>query len=117
MICYSPEHASDIEFAMHVPVAIPDLATRPDELGRILDEYIAEAQADFGVTCDLSPLQRAWVAEHATDHPSLDKILRRILALRTNKRPAAAARQLGMAQVSLFRWMRRHGLTRQLMES
>lgn len=114
-VCSSREdHEDEIERAILAPIEVPDLATRGQELDAIIDEYVADARAALGVSCDLSQPQRAWIRGHVRSHPMLEKTALRFIALAALRYPSQAAHRLGMAPVSLSRWLRRNNISIEL---
>lgn len=94
------------------PIVVPSPRARTLELPRLLEELEQEAQEVLQeATQGLSPEDRAWLLLHATTSlPELEKAALRLLALRTSSSFAAAAARLGMAPISLRRWLHRRGL-------
>jgi hypothetical protein len=93
-------------------IDIPSLELRRAEWPRIASEYIEGAACVFGVTDDLvSPENVAWVLGHlALKEPAIsdiEKAALRLVALRVTRTMSDAARLLGMAPVSLARWIGR----------
>jgi FHA domain len=94
-------------------VVIPPLAARHPELGRIIDEYGADAAARLSsrgttATAEFTATDREWVRAHAA--ASLGEIERgtqRIVALRLGGSIARAAARLNMSHVALAEWFRR----------
>jgi hypothetical protein len=94
------------------PIVIPPLKGRSAEVPRIIAEYADEAVADLGATVRLSSADRDWVLKHsAASVCEIEKGARRLAAIRhAEDNIAAAARVLGMAPVSLARWIGRRAL-------
>jgi hypothetical protein len=95
------------------PITIPPLSHRRNELARILEEYIDDAIAEFGVPRTSFPTEdRDWVFKHASGSlPEIEKATLRLLALREaggNMNRAAA--RLGMGRWSLSKWVNRRKL-------
>jgi hypothetical protein len=99
------------------PIRIPSLKTRTKELPRIIDEYGADAVAELRVR-QMDPREtrfteadRAWViASTPRTLPEIEKATRRLVALRMSEDVPRAAEILGMAPVSLTRWIGRRQL-------
>lgn len=92
------------------PVAIPPLARRTPELARLLDESLAEAAHSLGVARpQLSEAMQRCVFDEARSLSDLDKAALRLVALRNAPNINQAAQRLGMAPVSLNRWIARRG--------
>jgi hypothetical protein len=99
------------------PIRIPSLKTRTKELPRIIDEYGADAVAQLRVRqmgpreARFTEADRAWViASTPRTLPEIEKATRRLVALRMSEDPRRAAEILGMAPVSLSRWIGRRKL-------
>jgi pSer/pThr/pTyr-binding forkhead associated (FHA) protein len=94
------------------PIVIPPLAGRASELGRIIDEYARDAIAELASPEPGFPqADRDWVREHAsTSLPEIEKATLRLVALRSSRSLSNAASRLGMAPVSLSRWIGRRQL-------
>jgi len=112
MVCYPPSRLGDIELARPTPVVVAPLAGR--DIQRMIDEYAEEARADLDMTDQITAAQATWIAAHSHDHNALETAVRRFIALSCTRGICDAAYHLGMAPVSLSRWMRRRGLTVQL---
>jgi hypothetical protein len=94
------------------PIVVPPLAMRTNELPRIVDEYAAEAIDELGAPRNgFTDADRAWVCDHAsTSITEIEKATLRIVALRASRNTSGAAARLGMAPVSLSRWVGRRRL-------
>lgn len=94
------------------PVMVPPLQSRSDEITRIIDEYTEEATFALSATVTLSSADREWILRHsASSVPEIEKGTRRLLAFRMcDDNVTAAARMLGMAPISLARWIGRRAL-------
>jgi hypothetical protein len=92
-----------------VPIEVPPLATRTGEVARIVDEYVLDATTALNTPpgC-LTRSDRQWILEQAaTTLPEIEKAALRLVALRTSPTMAHAAARLGMAPISLSRWIDR----------
>ena len=91
------------------PICVPPLATRNDELSRIIDEYVQDAIAELDASgTGFADTDHAWVREHAAGSlAEIEKATLRLVALRASSNTTIAAARLGMAQVSLVRWLGR----------
>ena len=101
------------------PIRIPSLRVRTKELPRIIDEFAADAIAELsareldGRKASFTDADRQWVIEHCPlTLPEIEKATRRLVALRMSKSLPSAADRLGMAPVSLSRWIDRRELPR-----
>jgi len=110
LICAPTAAAFDRDRA--VPITVPALGTRSEELDHIITEYADEAIAELDATrTGFLPADRDWVRMHAAASvPDLEKATRRLVAIRASRTVSAAAARLGMAPVSLSRWIGRRTL-------
>jgi len=88
---------------------VPPLAGCAAELDRVIAEYAADAVAQFGAERTGFPAtDHAWVRRHAaTSLAEIEKATLRLVAIRTSRSVSGAAARLGMAPVSLCRWLGR----------
>jgi hypothetical protein len=90
-------------------IEIPSLRVRANEVDRIIDEYAAEAFVALGVReaefleIDRERVRRYW----ASSLPEIERATMRLIAVRSSRYLAHAAERLGMASVSLTRWLGR----------
>ncbi|HEX3762597.1 MAG TPA: hypothetical protein VHW23_28035 [Kofleriaceae bacterium] len=94
------------------PIVVPRLSDRRAEIGRIIDEYAEDAMTDLGTPRSKFPaVDHAWVREHASGSlPDIEKATLRLVALRASRNLSSAAARLGMATISLTRWIGRRRL-------
>lgn len=95
-----------------VPINVPPLASRLDEIDRIIGEYagdaIRELEAPQGIFTDAD---RDWVRMYsAKSLPDIEKGTMRVTAINLSRNLSNAAERLGMAPVSLSRWIGRRTL-------
>ena len=99
------------------PIRIPSLRTRMDELPRIIDEYGHDAVVELRARetrpreVSFTAADRAWVLDHSPlTLPELEKTALRLVAIKMSENLHRAADRLGMAPVSLQRWIGRRTL-------
>lgn len=95
------------------PIVVPDLAARAGDLDRVIAGFAADALARIGCPdTGFSAADHAWVREHAARTlGELEKATLRLTALRAaGGNVYEAARRIGMAGVSLSRWIGRRRL-------
>ena len=94
------------------PIVVPPLSSRPQDITRIIDEYADEAAAAMSAAIHLTAADRDWILRSSASSISeVEKGTRRLLAIRQHDdNIAAAARALGMAPISLARWVGRRAL-------
>ena len=105
------EALEECERCRVTPIVLPHLSDRRAEIDRIIDEYAEDAVVDLCVPrSNFLPADHAWVREHAaTSLHEIEKATLRLVALRVSPTLSGAAARLGMAGVSLSRWIgRRH---------
>jgi hypothetical protein len=97
------------------PIEVPALAQRAGELPRVVDEYVFDAVVELAPTSRtlaVTDRDRQWLIEHAArmSLAEIEKATLRLVALRSSPNLSQAAARLGMAAVSLHRWMGRRRL-------
>jgi len=102
----------DCDLHLAAPITVPPLTSRLDELGQIITEYAEDAIAELGAPrTGFLPADRDWVRLHsASSLPDIEKATLRLVAIRESRNLSAAAARLGMAPVSLSRWIGRRKL-------
>jgi hypothetical protein len=110
-ICAGQLGAPHPPIILPAPLAVPPLAGRSAEMDRIIAEYAGDAIAEL----DASPSSfaaddHAWVRDHAASSlAEIEAATIRLVTLRTSRNLSHAAARLGMAPVSLLRWLGRRG--------
>jgi hypothetical protein len=93
------------------PVSIPPLTSRANELGRVVDEYAADAALTLGARDPLPRSDREWILTHsATTLAEIEKSTARLVAVRKAGTVVGAAELLGMSHSALSRWLARREL-------
>jgi hypothetical protein len=97
------------------PIEVPSIVTRAGELPRSVDEYVFDAIVELAPPRDLTlnERDRNWLLEHAATSSlaEIEKATLRMVALRCSANLSHAAARLGMAPVSLSRWVARRKLS------
>ena len=106
------ESHGDPEFALALPISIPSLLARHEEVPRIVEEYCTDAALALGLRNPEAVMGiRQWVTHHATANiPEIEQAAYRLTALRVATSVEGAAQRLGVAADVLRSWMSRHGL-------
>jgi DNA-binding protein Fis len=114
IICADARFDTDPFLALPVPILVPSLITRMSEVPRIIDEYAADAIKELGAREEcFTETDRQWVLEHCQlTLAEIEKATLRIVAIRMSRNRSRAAERLGMAPVSLTRWIGRRELPR-----
>ena len=91
------------------PLAVPPLTERSAELDRIIAEYAGDAIAELAApSSSFTADDHAWVRDQAAASlAEIEKATLRLVTLRTSRSLSHAAERLGMAPVSLHRWLGR----------
>jgi hypothetical protein len=90
------------------PLEIPPLAARASDSHRLLQEALDEAATALGTGClRLTCHARRGVLHGVASFADLEKTALRIIALASAPNPSQAAVRLGIALVSLTRWLHR----------
>lgn len=94
-------------------ITIPALRSRGrEQIENVVREYLLEAVAELGSSKPLAPSDHQWMMEHSAEtFADVIKGARRIIALRMEGTVLGAATRLGMAPVSLRRWLGRRGMS------
>lgn len=92
-----------------VPILVPPLSTRLNELPRIIAEYAADALATLGADASgFTDADQAWVLDHAAETlPAIETATLRLVAFRFAGTVTGAAKLLGTSHVALSRWFKR----------
>jgi hypothetical protein len=114
IVCADAHFDTHPFLVLPAPIRVPPLTTRTKELPRIVDEYAADAITELGAhAADFTADDKAWVLAHrALTLEEIEKATLRLVALRMSKTLPHAAERLGMAPVSLSRWIGRRKLPR-----
>jgi hypothetical protein len=112
VVCSTADEEVDPLLVLPAPIWIPPLGTRREELPRIVEEYAADAIAAMGGSeAHFTDRDRVWTLEHGSSTLSeIEKTTLRLVALRSSRNVSNAAARLGMAPVSLSRWIDRRRL-------
>lgn len=104
-------YISIIDHVKPAPVVIPSLREVGERLGPMIDEYVCDAIYEFDALdgC-VDNDDKKWIAENIDCIADIEKFAMRLVALRRSGTLCNAAKRLGMASVSLDRWVRRHGM-------
>jgi hypothetical protein len=89
------------------PIRVPPLASRGDELAKLVDAYADDARAELGSPAPFTASHRSWVMEHCTTLPAIEVATRRLVAIQRAGSVAGAAALLGMGHTSLGEWLHR----------
>jgi hypothetical protein len=112
IVCADGRYNTHPFLTLPVPIRVPSLRTRTSELPRIIDEYALDAIAALGARdgC-FTDDDRTWIIEHSPlTLPEIEKATLRLVAIRASRNMSGAAARLGMAPVSLSRWIGRRKL-------
>jgi FHA domain len=101
---------ADATSLLSLPITVPGLAARYDELPRIIDEYTRDAAQVFGCRIDGFAEIRGWILEQGFATISdVERAAYRLFALRVGGTIDGAARLLGLDVGALRRWLHHTG--------
>ncbi|HWU88957.1 MAG TPA: hypothetical protein VN253_16940 [Kofleriaceae bacterium] len=106
VVCGDARHANHPFLILPPPIRVPSLKERTSELGRIIDEYAADAIVAQGVDAGcFTDADRDWVLQHACESlAAIETATQRLVALRASRSTDAAAEVIGMAGAALRKW-------------
>jgi putative intracellular protease/amidase len=106
-ICAGQLADSHPPLILPAPLVVPQLARCSAELDRIIAEYAGDAIAELAASSSsFTAADHAWVRDHAAASlAEIEAATLRLVAIRTSRNLSHAAARLGMAPVSLSRWL------------
>jgi hypothetical protein len=104
VVCVDAAERCDVLLSIAEPIRVPPLASRRDELPKIVDAYATDARADLASSAPFTPSHRAWVMRHCASLPAIELTVRRLVALQRAGSIAGAAALLGMGHTALGEW-------------
>jgi hypothetical protein len=109
VICGDGAYPRDLLLVRPAPICVPAVARRASDLSRIIDEYARDAVAELAAgRTELTNADQSWVRQYAAASlGEVEKATLRLVAIRTSRNVSAAAARLGMAPVSLAKWLGR----------
>jgi hypothetical protein len=111
MVCMNRDYTIPL-LARPAPIIVPPLTARAAEIDRVIAEYAADAISELRAPrAAFTAADHAWVRQHAARSlAEVEKATLRLVTLRTSRNTSVAAARLGMALVSLTRWLGRRTL-------
>jgi len=112
IVCADARFDAHPFLALPAPIRVPSLTVRTDELPRIVDEYAVDAVAELRALGEgFTAADRQSVLENAPlTLAEIEKATLRLVAIRASRNMSNTAARLGMAPVSLSRWVGRRKL-------
>lgn len=117
MLCGDARFDTHPLLVLPAPIRVPSLVTRSEEVPRVVDEYANDAIAELRAREPRLPAvrfteaDRAWVLDHSPlTLPEIEKTALRLVAIKMSENLHRAADRLGMAPVSMLRWVGRRTL-------
>jgi len=108
IVCIEHDDADPL-LVRPAPIIVPPLASRATEIDRVIAEFAADAIVQLGAErTGFTAADHLWVRRHAaTSLPEVEKATLRLVAIRASGSASAAAARVGMAPVSMLRWLGR----------
>lgn len=111
VVCSESPHNAELFNA--APIVVPSLASREDELERIIDEYAINAAGELSMGDHwLSSAERAWIRSHMTTLAEIQKATLRLAAIQRAGSISAGAGFLGISHQALNQWLDTHDYPR-----
>jgi hypothetical protein len=109
IVCFDVRDEESALLVRPTPIQLPPLASRDDEIDRVIAESAADALAALAAPeTAFTAADHAWVRQHAaTSVAEVEKATLRLAAVRSSRSLHAAAARLDLAPVSLSRWLGR----------
>ena len=99
---------TDVPSALALPITIPNLLSRYEELPRIIDEYCRDAAEALGTRIDSGGEVRWWILRNAsTTIPDIERAAYRLFAIRRSKTLVEVVELLGLEPRCLRAWLDR----------
>jgi hypothetical protein len=112
------ERANEAEVFNVAPIVVPPLASRKDELDRLIEEYARDAAGPLELGPHwLSAPERTWIRNHMHTLASIQKATSRLAAIRQAGSMTRGAARLGISHVALLKWLRTHEFPSSLADS
>lgn len=103
------ERADDAELVNAAPIVIPPLASRKEEIDRIIEAYAVDAAGHLGIGERwLNAAERAWIRGNLHTLAEIQKAAIRLAAIRQAGSMTRGAALLGISHVALLKWLRTH---------
>lgn len=117
VLCTGRLTGTYLPFILPAPLVVPPLAERSADLDRIIAEYAGDAIAELAApAASFTADDHAWVRDHAAASlAEIEAATLRVVALYTSRNPSHAAARLGMAPVSLNKWLGRRRLPQMML--
>jgi hypothetical protein len=112
IVCADARFDAHPFLTLPVPIRVPSLTVRTDELPRIVDDYAIDAVAELRpLRAGFAAADREWVLQNAPmTLAEIEKGTLRLVAIHASRNISDAAARLGIAPVSLARWIGRRKL-------
>ncbi|HWO21291.1 MAG TPA: FHA domain-containing protein [Kofleriaceae bacterium] len=107
------EGSQDAELFNTAPIIIPSLASRKEEIERIIDEYAADAAGELRMgEYWLSPTERAWIRSRMPTLAAIQNATLRLAAIQQAGSIPAGATLLNISHQGMYKWLDTHGYPR-----
>jgi len=103
------ERTTEAEVFNAAPIVIPPLASRKEEIERIIEEYARDAGEPRGLGQQwLSQAEQTWIRTNMTTLALIQKATTRLAAIRQAGSMTQGAARLGISHVAMLKWLRTH---------
>jgi hypothetical protein len=112
------ERVGEAEVFNAAPIVVPPLASRKEEIDRLIGEYARDAAGLLGLGQDwLSNPERMWIRNHMRTLAAIQKATIRLAAIRQAGSRTQGAARLGISHVAMLKWLRTHKFPSNLADS
>jgi len=112
------ERAGEAEVFNAAPIVVPPLASRKEEIDRLIDEYAREAAGLLGLGQHwLSNPERMWIRNSMRTLAAIQRATIRLAAIRQAGSMTQGAIRLGISHVAMLKWLRTHKFPSNLADS
>ena len=103
------ERVVEAEVFNAAPIVVPPLASRKDELDRLIEEYARDAAGPLELGPHwLSTPERTWIKANMHTLALIQKATIRLAAIRQAGSMSRGAKRLGISHVGMLKWLRTH---------
>jgi len=118
VVCSDSAETVEAEVFNAMPIVVPPLASRKDEIERLIEDYARDAAGFLGLGDHwLSPAERTWIRNAMHTLAKIQKATLRLAAIRKAGSMTRGAICLGISHNAMSKWLRNHKFPRDLADS